>query len=349
MKKIGFVCYQYQWDHFLKLHSNSDSDVSFIPIIVTYELISRRNGSTLIKELFALKNILQKEKCDLVVTITPKLGLLVAILKFFGKFKQIHWFTGQIWANKAGLAFYIYKSIDRITYLLSDLTLCDSKSQLEYLINQNVVSRKKCLVPHHGSICGFEESLLAIPFPNFDKEVLTLGVVGRVCHEKGSLDAIVQLKDLLNAGLIKLTFIGQMDDDTNFQNSFSRHVSITKNITYQGEILNKLELFDSFDILIQPSHREGFSNVVLEAQAAGRPVICRNIYGLRSTYSIGFTGFEFDRNELAELVRNILKNRNGLSEKSVNARNFAIQHFNQTDVLKYINQIYLSELNRNSF
>jgi glycosyltransferase involved in cell wall biosynthesis len=349
MKKIGFVCYQYQWDHFLKLHADSASDVSFIPIIVTYELISRRNGSTLINELFTLNNLLKTEKCNLVVTITPKLGLLVSILKLFGKFKQIHWFTGQIWANKAGLAYYIYKGVDRLTYLLSDLTLCDSKSQLEYLIRQSVVSRNKCLVPHHGSICGFDESLLTIQFPKFDKDILTLGVVGRVCHEKGAVDAILELKDLLNEGLIKLTFIGPIDDDTNFKNSFSNQIAITKNITYQGEILNKVELFNSFDILLQPSYREGFSNVVLEAQAAGRPVICRNIYGLKSTYSIGFTGFEFEQNELEELVRNILKNRNLLSEKSINARNFAIQHFKQNDVLKYINQIYLGELNRNSF
>jgi glycosyltransferase involved in cell wall biosynthesis len=349
MKKIGFVCYQYQWDHFLKLHANSDAEVSFIPIIVTYELISRRNGSTLLKELFTLNNLLKKEKCDLVVTITPKLGLLVSILKLFGKFKQIHWFTGQIWANKVGLALFIYKGIDRLTYLLSDLTLCDSKSQLEYLINQNVVSRNKCLVPHHGSICGFDESLLTIEFPNFDKDVLTLGVVGRVCHEKGSLDAMIELRDLLNAGLIKLTFIGQMDDDGDFQARFLSHLTNTQNVTYQGEISNKATLFNSFDMLIQPSHREGFSNVVLEAQAAGRPVICRNIYGLRSTYTIGFTGFEFDQNELLELVRNTLIDRKGLSEKSVNARNFAIQYFKQNDVLKHIKQIYLSELNRNSF
>lgn len=349
MKKIGFVCYQYQWDHFLKFHANSDADVTFIPIIVTYELISRRNGSTLLKELYILNNLLKKEKCDLVVTITPKLGLLVSLLKIFGNFKQIHWFTGQIWANKVGLSLLIYKGIDRLTYLLSDLTLCDSKSQLEFLVSQNVVSRNKCIVPHHGSICGFDESLLTVEFPDFDKDVLTLGVVGRVCHEKGSLDAIIELKDLLNAGLIKLTFIGQMDDDGDFQALFSSHLTSTQNIVFQGEISNKATLFNSFDMLIQPSHREGFSNVVLEAQAAGRPVICRNIYGLKSTYSIGFTGFEFEQNELAALVHNTLNDRKSLSEKSVNARNFAIQHFKHEDVLKHINQIYLSELNRYSF
>lgn len=345
MKKIGFVCYQYQWDHFLKLHANSDAEVSFIPIIVTYELISRRNGSTLLKELFALNNLLKKDKCDLVVTITPKLGLLVSILKLFGKFKQIHWFTGQIWANKVGLALFIYKGIDRLTYLLSDLTLCDSKSQLEYLINQNVVSRNKCLVPNHGSICGFDESLLTIEFPNFDKDVLTLGVVGRVCHEKGSLDAIIELKELLNAGLIKLTFIGQIDDDGDFQDRFLSHLTSSQNITYQGEILNKATLFNSFDMLIQPSHREGFSNVVLEAQAAGRPVICRNIYGLKSTYSVGTTGFEFGQNELNELVQKLIVNKHGLRGYSVNAREFAIKCFLQKDVLREINKVYLSLLN----
>ena len=344
MKTVGFVCYQYQWEHFLKMHAQNTSNVKYIPIIVSYDLISRREASGLISEYIALFKLLNKNQYDLVITITPKLGLLVSLIKIFQNFKHIHWFTGQIWANKSGLGLLIYKYIDKVTFLLSDLTLCDSKSQKDFLIQSQVVTSDKCIVPHNGSICGFDEKLLDLQAPDLQKEILTFGIVGRICQEKGSLDVIKDLHELLVSGKIKLVYIGHMDDDEGFKSEFLNNISKFKNITCLGEITNQMELFNSFDVLIQPSYREGFSNVVLEAQAAARPVICRDIYGLKSTFKNGETGLEFSGTQLHSIITNLLNNKSVLAKYARNAQKFAIQNFSRSEVLSAINKIYLEHI-----
>lgn len=345
MKKIGFVCYQYQWDHFLKFHQVNLKGYRYEPIIVSYELISRRKYSTLLNEFIALYKLLNENKCDLIISITPKLGFLISIVNLFTKFKHIHWFTGQIWANSTGLKLFIYKFIDKLTFILSDLTLCDSESQKDFLINHKIVTKSKCIVPHNGSICGFDQSLLSIPFPDYKKIVLILGVVGRICREKGSLDVIIELQELLQERKIQLIYFGKIDDNIRFTTEFNNAINTYPNIEFAGEFVDQLEMFKSIDILIQPSYREGFSNVVLEAQAAGRLVLCRDIYGLKSTFVDKLTGFEFKKGNLSLIVKSLLNDRLDIKSKSQNARNFVINKFSRTDVLNGIAKNYISVLN----
>jgi len=344
MKKIGFVCYQYQWDHFLKFHKENLLDYKCEPIIVSYDLISRRNSGTLLNEFSIIYNLLKKQNCDLIISITPKLGFLISLVKLFLKFKHIHWYTGQIWANSFGIKLFIYKLVDKMTFYLCDLALCDSESQKDFLITHKIVNKSKCIVPYHGSICGFDESLLSVKYPDFSRKLLTLGIVGRICKEKGSLDVIFELKELLEDSQIKLMFFGNIDDTIDFIDEFNSKVANYSNIEIAGVITDQIEIFKSIDILIQPSYREGFSNVVIEAQAAGRIVLCRNIYGLKSTFENKITGFEFNNGELSLIVKSLLNNRQDLISKSQNARNFAVNNFSRKNVLHEISKNYKSVL-----
>lgn len=65
--------------------------------------------------LFHLYRIFRKEQFDVVHSLMPKTGLLAMLAAFFvGVPHRIHTFTGQVWANKEGLARWGLKILDKI-------------------------------------------------------------------------------------------------------------------------------------------------------------------------------------------------------------------------------------------
>ena len=69
------------------------------------------------------------------------------------------------------------------------------------------------------------------------------------------------------------------------------------NIDYLGEIFNKKEIYSSFDVLLCCSFREGFSNTIIESQAFYKPVIVRDIYGVKSSFIENKTGLIFSNQQ----------------------------------------------------
>ena len=57
--------------------------------------------------------------------------------------------------------------------------------------------------------------------------------------------------------------------------------------------------------IIHPSYHEGMSNVLLEAAAAGRPVLASNVPGCRETFDEGVSGMGFEPRNVDDLVRAI--------------------------------------------
>src|SRR5699024_5870817 len=93
-----------------------------------------------------------------------------------------------------------------------------------------------------------------------------LGFVGRLTKDKGIHELIEVFLDLtLNYSNLKLIIIGSFDGDLSKEtiNIINNHNSIH----YLGEISDLPWYYYLFDVLVFPTHREGFGNVSIEAQA----------------------------------------------------------------------------------
>ena len=86
--------------------------------------ISLINDLISIIKLFIL---LKKIQPRLIISISPKVGLLTAINSKILKIKNIHYITGQVWANKKGIKKWILKNVDKFTYKNTFRCLCDSE------------------------------------------------------------------------------------------------------------------------------------------------------------------------------------------------------------------------------
>ena len=116
--------------------------------------------------LFRLFFLFNSIKPEMIVSISPKAGLLAAIAGFFTNIKiRLHIFTGQVWVNKKNIFFkYLLISFDKLISNFSTNILVDSSPQKKFLIKNKIISAKKSRVILNGSMCGVDSKVFKKKF-----------------------------------------------------------------------------------------------------------------------------------------------------------------------------------------
>lgn len=139
-----------------------------------------------------------------------------------------------------------------------------------------------------------------------------VGLVGRVCREKGHLLMVEAMKDVLQVHRdAHVMFVGRIE--ASFDDEFQAAINdagIRKHVTLTGVRHDVPRLLDSFEFTTMPSHQETFGIAAIEAMARSRAVVASNIGGLPEVVRHQQTGLLVDlRPEaLAEAVDHLLSN-----------------------------------------
>lgn len=353
--KTLFICYSYQKIHFLNSHAEEiikrGGEAEFYLLdsnINRFMNASRRGVLDIPYQILLVLKLLRKTTADLVITITPKAGLILLLAKIIQKILfaknifHVHWFTGQVWCNDVGLKRFIKKIPDILLSKYSNIIFLDSLAQFDFL-KKNNISLKKYFIPGRGSISGVEDVS-----SNFDKNSISeklnslrVGIVGRICEDKG----ILEICEWINNNKIEnviFKFFGSMDFDSHVnKNIFYKFLSQNiSSIEFYGNISNKDKIYNSIDVLLLCSKREGFSTVLIEAQLYAKPVIVRNIYGVKDSYINAKTGFEFSAFQELHDIFNIFKNNEIRHNMGQNARQFVQENFLRAKVMDCIVRKY---------
>lgn len=149
------------------------------------------------------------------------------------------------------------------------------------------------------SLHKFEE------YPENEKKVRFI-IVSRVRKDKGfdeMFDAIKEVsKDHKH---VEFHIVGWYEDD-NYKIKIDEMVEQYPVIYHGTQTQEKVhELIKGSHCLIHPSHHEGMANVLLEAEAAGRPCIASDIPGCREAIENGKTGFLFKPQNSESLIKAI--------------------------------------------
>lgn len=275
----------------------------------------------------------------IVQSITPKAGLLSMIAAFFANIKfRLHIFTGQVWANEKGFKKHFFKLFDKIIVNFSTHILIDSKSQSDFLINENILRKKDSNVLGNGSISGVNTSIFK-PNPehkfNFKKSLglnendIIILFLGRINRDKGILDlrdAFIQLNSkYLNTYLIVVGF-----DEENLMNGVISKVTKEK-IFFFGPVSNTYDYYQISDIFCLPSYREGFGTSIIEASSCGIPIVCSDIYGLRDTVVDNYTGLKHlvkDSTDLFLKLSILVENQEYRNQLGRNGIKYVNDYFN---------------------
>lgn len=153
----------------------------------------------------------------------------------------------------------------------------------------------------------------------------TLIFLGALSKDKGIEDALKIFSILDKTGNFQFWIVGKGDFRyLEYLKSQARKLGIDKKVKFWGFVSKekKYELLTRAHILINPSIREGWGFVVMEAASVGTPAVGYNVPGLRDSILDGKTGIlskEYSVDSLADEIVKLLENEERYSKIGRNA------------------------------
>lgn len=141
--------------------------------------------------------------------------------------------------------------------------------------------RRMVVIPNAVNVARFQ-AISHVPSPG----QFRLGFIGR-------LDPVKRVPDLVAAmssvqGPIALHIFGDGSDRKRVEQTVGR-LGLTQRVTLHGMVARPEDALSRIDALILPSEAEGFPMVLLEAMAAGVPIIATDAPGIRDVVENGRT------------------------------------------------------------
>jgi len=134
-------------------------------------------------------------------------------------------------------------------------------------------------------------------------------MIGSITKNKGHIDALRALKELLGCGVqAKLTIVGNGDEShVNDLKALQEDCGLASHVFWEGFRENTDEYIRAADVLLLCSRFETFGRVVIDAMSSGCPVIASNNGGTADIIDDGVTGLTYDHGDYKGLARKIMK------------------------------------------
>ncbi len=300
-----------------------------------------------IKAIRSLKEIFLKEKFDLVQYSTPNAALYASIAaKSIRIPVRIYHLMGLRYLGAGRISRPVLKAFDKYACSNSTSIECVSKSNLELGIQESLYDENKATVIWNGSTGGVD--LERFDFSKRDEwrkdirnrlgiseDDFVIGFVGRITKDKGVNELLEAFFNLEKRA--KLLIIGNDEGVATLNQILWKKANNDENIIILDFISDIEKYYPSMDVLVLPSYREGFGNVVIEAQAMGTPAIVSNIPGPVDAIEIDKTGLIVNKGDAEDLKNKLeaLINKSGLSDAEYCSQ-YIKEHFDSQELCKRI-------------
>jgi glycosyltransferase involved in cell wall biosynthesis len=203
-------------------------------------------------------------------------------------------------------------AIDRYLARRTDRLVVNSSGVRDFYVSRGLPVEKFVIIPNgveppRGESLPRERLLESLKLPS---HVRLIGAVGRLWPQKRIKD-LIWATDLLHVirDDVHLLVIGDGPDRDRLRR-YARLCHIQTHVHFLGHRSDVAALLPHFDLLWLASGYEGLPNAVMEAMAAGVPVVATDIPGNRDLVVPGQTGYLVrvgDRAALAQKANKILE------------------------------------------
>jgi len=312
--------------------------------------------------------VLRKIKPDIVHSHTPKGGLLGTITAWLARVPiRIYHARGLPFEGATGNKRKLLKLTEKISCGLAHRVFCNSQSNLDVIVDEELCPANKITMLHNGSSNGVDAINLFKPFEtddvrnkiraelNLPLDSIVIGFVGRIVHDKGINELIEAWQVLRNeCPNCRLLFVGKFEEQDAVLPETKQAINNDERIDFADFVKSKQDmpsLYAAMDILVLPSHREGLPNVILEAGGIGLPVVSTFASGCRDAVLDGETGTLVPVNDskaLMSAIKQYIDDSSLRAQHGQAARAHILHKYKPADIWKamlaeYHNLLRLSE------
>jgi glycosyltransferase involved in cell wall biosynthesis len=271
----------------------------------------RRFDSSVIPEL---RSLVAKRRVDLIWTNSVKSHFLV---RWAGLNRSRKWVAFHHGYTTVDAKMRLYNQLDRWSLRTANQVFTSSAAFIAELERSNV--QRDHIHVQHMPVRPFA------PVPEKEKAELrrqlrlddatrVLLCVGRLSGEKGHADlirAIPRMFELAGNSPLRLVIVGEGLERTRME-ELRRSLRLTDVVTLAGQQDNVNAYYSIANVFVLPSHSEGCPNVLLEAMAAGVPVVATEVGGIPEVVTNGRDAILVRKNDpagLAAATAKILQDR----------------------------------------
>ena len=307
-----------------------------------------------LKSLWEMWNFLRKEKPQIVHTHTPKAGIIgMLAARLAGVPHRLHTVAGLPLMEATGTKRKILNIVEKLTYSSATRVYPNSKGLYDFILQNNFTQSNKLKIIANGSSNGIDTTFFS-PDQVTELERVTLReklniqpndfvfvFVGRIVSDKGINELIKAFSELQAVENneptgIKLLLVGGLENDLDPLNPETlAEINQNKDIISVGFQQDVRSFFAIADVLVFPSYREGFPNVVMQAGAMGLPSIVSDINGCNEIIIEGENGLIIPPKNVEKLKEKMLtlaKDKNLYTKLKGNSRRMIENRYEQSVV-----------------
>lgn len=298
---------------------------------------------------------------DLVHSYTPKAGLVAMLASFIcGVPVRVHTFTGLIFPSRNGFSNRLLRATDALVCACATVVVPEGLGVKHDLMKYKVTKKRLDLIGN-GNIAGVdtewfspgvlavEEAASLIRLANkIPDDAFIFCYIGRLHAEKGmeelavAFDGLHEKAHLIMLGDVDLTFPPSEECIDRLDNHPRVH-----RLGFHSDVRSAIACSD---VLVLPSYREGFPNVLLEAGAMQMGAIATNVNGSNEIIVDGSNGWLVESRSsdaLQECMAQVMSMpAERLREVGVNARKRVVELFDRGEYLLRLTDFYNNQLNQ---
>jgi len=250
-----------------------------------------------VRTLAAYVALFRRGAYDVVHTHNPKVNALAALAARVARVPRVVSTVHGLYSHERQrpLVRGVWRTLEALSARLADLVLCQSAEDVRTARWGGIVPDARLRPLGNGiDLARFSPDR----FGRDDRDAIrrrhgvsprerVVGFVGRLVREKGVLELVAAASGRPG---VRLWLVGPDERGAKRDALQPEALTAAPGVRWLGLQRDMPPLYAAMDVVVLPSHREGFPRTLLEAAAMARPALATTIRGCREAVSPGATG-----------------------------------------------------------
>jgi len=299
-------------------------------------------GKVDVKTIFRIASYVREHKVDVIHSHGYKANIYTYLANLIARKSLVS--TCHNWIDSSG-KMSLYSFLDKRFIKRFDFVVAVSQPVKQALLAAGIAEKNIRLISNginveKFTVCGASDLLCEVP-----ADVTRIGCIGRLSEEKGLHYFLKAAQSLLNQSK-KLCFI--IVGDGPLKASLikeAEQLGISGNVIFMGRREDIPEVLSSLDIFMMPSLTEGQPLALLEAMAAGKPIIASGVGDIPKILKDGQLGIitpPADSIRLVEAVQHYISHPDNAKKMSKDAKEEVVNYYSSERMAQEYGKIYIS-------